>query len=100
MMEVAFRTKRLRQSYEESERAVRQWGADVAQKYITRVNELHRAKDFRAAYDLRGLRLHPLKGDKKGRLSIYLTDRWRLIVTKGGTEESVIVEEVSNHYDD
>ena len=99
-MEVAFRTKKLRQSYEESERAIRQWGTDVAEKYITRVNELHRVKDFRAAYGLRAMRLHPLKGDRRGRLSIYLTDRWRLIVRRGDTEESVIIEEVSNHYDD
>ena len=31
-------------------------------------------------------------------MSIHLTDRWRLIVTPGDTEESVVVEEVSNHY--
>ena len=33
-------------------------------------------------------------------MSIYLTGRWRLIVTKGDTEETVVIEEVSNHYDD
>ncbi len=33
-------------------------------------------------------------------MSIYLTGKWRLIVMKGDTEEKVIVNEVSNHYDD
>ena len=46
------------------------------------------------------MRLHPLKGSKRGELSIYLTGKWRLIVVKGETEESVIVKEVSNHYGD
>ena len=55
---------------------------------------------MQAAYNIRSLRLHPLKGARKGELSIYLTGRWRLIVTPGDTEESVIIQEVSNHYDD
>ena len=100
MVEVAFRTNQLRRNYQESARAARQWGADVGRKYITRINELYAVKDFQEGYDIRSLRLHPLKGSKRGELSIYLTDKWRLIVTKGDTEERVIVKEVSNHYDD
>ena len=46
------------------------------------------------------MRLHPLKGSKRGELSNHLTGKWRLIVTKGDTEEHAIVREVSNHYDD
>ena len=45
------------------------------------------------------MRLHPLKGSRKEEFSIYLTGKWRLIVTKGG-EDSVIIKEVSNHYGD
>ena len=100
MVEVSFRTARLRRSYEESARAIRQWGPDVGRKYITRVNLLYAVSDLQAAYSIRSLRLHPLKGARKGELSIYLTGRWRLIVTPGDTEESVIIQEVSNHYDD
>ena len=46
------------------------------------------------------MRLHPLKGTVSGKMSIHLTERWRLIVTRGESEEIVIIEEVSNHYDD
>ena len=99
-MEVSFRTNQLRRYYEGSSRAIRQWGADVGRKYITRINQLYAVRDFQEAYHLRSMRLHPLKGSKRGELSIYLTGKWRLIVTKGGTEEDVIVKEVSNHYDD
>ena len=81
-MEVTFSTNRLRRSYEESARATRQWGADVGRKYITRINQLYAVKDLRGAYSIRSMRLHPLKGSRRGELSIYLTGQWRLIVTK------------------
>ena len=99
-MEVTFNTNQLRRNYEESARATRQWGADVGRKYIIRINELYAVKDFQNAYNIRSMRLHPLKGSKRGELSIYLTGKWRLIVMKGHTEEQVTIREVSNHYDD
>ena len=99
-MEVIFGTNRLRRNYEESARALRQWGQDAGRKYVTRINELHAVRDFREAYAIRSMRLHPLKGARSGELSIHLTGAWRLIVTEGSTEEQVIIEEVSNHYDD
>ena len=99
-MEVSFRTRRLRRNYEESARAIREWGPSVGRKYVTRINELYAVKDFQEAGNIRSMRLHPLRGSRRGELSIYLTGRWRLIVTEGETEEHVIVEEVSNHYGD
>ena len=99
-MEVVFRTAQLRRRYEESARAVRQWGPDVGRKYVTRIDQLYAVKDFGEAFKIRSMRLHPLKGSKKGDLSIYLTGQWRLIVEKGSSENEVIVKEVSNHYGD
>ena len=99
-MEIYFRTNLLRRNYEESARARRAWGPEVGQRYVTRINELRRITNFHAVYNIRSMRLHPLTGDMAGKLSLYLTGAWRLIVTKGDTEESLIVEEVSNHYGD
>ena len=99
-MEVTFRTQQLRRCYEESARAVQKWGPEVARKYITRIGQLQAIADFQQAHNLRAMGLHPLRGARKGELSIILTGRWGLIVTKGESEESVIIEEVSNHYDD
>ena len=99
-MEVFFRTKQLQRAYQESARAIRAWGPEVGRRYITRVNELYAVKDLHGAYNIRAMRLHPLKGSKRGELSIYLTGKWRLIVTKGETDEGVVIREVSNHYDD
>ena len=97
-MEVRFRTKRLQRNYQESAKAFREWGQAVGKKYITRINQLYAVKDFHEAFNIRSMRLHPLEGNKKGELSIHLTERWRLIVRKGITEESVTIEEVNNHY--
>ncbi len=99
-MEVTFRTKQLKLCYEQSAKAVQKWGPVVGRKYITRINELYAVKDFQDAYNIRSMRLHLLKGGRKGELSITLTGKWRLIVTKGATEEHVNVENVSNHYED
>ncbi|MCY4437548.1 MAG: type II toxin-antitoxin system RelE/ParE family toxin [Chloroflexi bacterium] len=99
-MEVTFRSKQLKLCYEESAKAVQKWGQAVGRKYITRINELYAVKDFQDAYNIRSMRLHALKGGRKGELSINLTGQWRLIVTKGETEEHVIVQNVSNHYED
>lgn len=99
-MEVVFRTRRLRRNYEDANRATIDWGHDVSRRYADRVNSLYRARDFHQLYEVRRLRLHPLRGSRSGEFSIYLTGRWRLIVTRGDTPQSVIIEEVSNHYDD
>ena len=96
-MEVTLRTRQLRQCYEESARAVKRWGPEVARKFITRIQQLQAIADLQQAYNFRAMRLHALKGSNKGELSITLTDRWRLIVTKGESEDRVIIEEVSNH---
>ena len=86
--------------YEQSAKAVQKWGPDVGRKYITRINELYSVKDFQDAYNIRSMRLHALKGGRREELSINLTGQWRLIVTKGETEEHVIIQNVSNHYED
>ena len=99
-MEVTFRTTQLRRNFEESTRAIRQWGDAVGRKYITRVTQLYAIKNFHEDYKVQSMRLHTLKGARSGELSISLTGRWRLIVTMGDSEENVVVKEVSNHYDD
>lgn len=99
-MEVVFRTKRLQKNYEHSANAVRQWGPQAGRKYVTRIEQFYAAIEFPVIYSTRSLRAHALKGPRKDHISIYLTGRWRLIITKGQTEDSVVIEEVSNHYDD
>lgn len=99
-MEVIFRTRQLRRNYEDVNRATTDWGRDVSRRYALRIDALRRARDLHELYNISALRLHPLRGSRAGELSIYLTGRWRLFVTRGDTPYSIILEEVSNHYDD
>lgn len=99
-MEVIFRTRQLQRNYENRTRAIIDWGPEVGQRYADRMYTLYEAADFHQLYDVRRLRLHPLRGSRTGEFSIYLAGRWRLIVTQGDTAQTIIIEEVSNHYDD
>ena len=99
-MEVIFRTRRLQRNYEDGNQAARQWGRDVAERYVFRIVQLREIQDFYQLYGVPSLRLHALRGSRNSELSIYLIGRWRLIVSKGDTEQSIVIEEVSNHYDD
>ena len=99
-MEVIFRTRQLQLNYEDENRATRQWGEPVGPRYVLRINQILDVENFYQLYGIPSLRLHPLRGARRGELSIYLTGRWRLIVRMGDTAESIIIEGVSNHYDD
>ena len=99
IIDVMFRNRWLQRNFEESDRTIRQWGKDVGCQYIIRVAQLHAVPDFQTAGKIRALKLHPLKVNKQGRWSIRLTGRWRLIVAEGSSEEHVVIEGGSNHYD-
>ena len=99
-MQVYFRTNGLRRNYEESAQAIRSWGPIVGRRYIIRVTELYDARDFESLTQIRSMRIHQLRGRFEGMWAINLTGAWRLIVSKGESEQEIIIEEVSNHYGD
>ncbi len=96
-MEVEFRSRRLRQRYEESAEAIRAWGPDVGRRYVLRINALRAAERMQDLFGLRALDLHPLTGDG-GQYAVRLTGRMRLILTTDG-DRRVIVEEVVDYHD-
>ena len=99
-MEVIFRTRQLQRNYRDFARAARQWGPVVGREFINCIDILESTTDIQEVYRIPSFRLHPLRGTMSSKLSIYLTGRWRLIVTEGDMAQSIIIEEVSNHYDD
>ncbi len=100
-MEVAFRTRKLEREYREYARAVRTYGADVARKYIQRINIIRQARNIDELMGLPALRCHPLNGDRQGQYAMHLTGFSRLIFTlKGDALEIARIEEVSKHYGD
>ena len=99
-MNIAFSSGKLARCYENSREAQRAWGQAIAKKYVMRVDTLYKAQNFDELFLLPALRLHPLKGVRSGAFSMTLQGKWRLIITATEDRRSIVVEEVSNHYDD
>lgn len=100
-MEVQFKNAKLKKYYQKSDSAIKKFGEVVGKRYIQRINIIKATKDLNALKKLPVLRCHPLKGNRKGQWAINLTGSYRLIFTlEGDSLEIVMIEEVSNHYDD
>ena len=98
---VTFRTKRLEQCYVEHQVAVRDFGKDVARRYIERINIIKQTASLEELAQLRALRYHPLRGNRAGYHAVKLTGFMRLIFTLEGDALAIVrIEEVSKHYDD
>ena len=68
--------------------------------YIRRVDLLSEIDEFHMLYTLRTIRLHRLSGQRSGQFAITLNRRWRLVISYIEDENRVVIEEVTNHYDD
>lgn len=100
-MIINFRTRKLEDCYQQSRLASKEFGDQVARKYIQRITLIKNAKDLNEVMSLPGLRCHPLKGDRKGEYAVKLTGFYRLIFTvEGDNLHIAMIEEVSKHYDD
>lgn len=100
-MVVTFKTRHLERCYTEHKRAVREFGAEVARRYVQRINLLQAAKSIDDLSQMPGLRFHALSGARQGQYAVNLNGFYRLILTLQGTEMKVLrVEEVSKHYGD
>ena len=100
-MEVTFRTRKLKKEYLKYAIAQKAYGAQIARKYIQRINIIKHAKNIDELSRLPGLRCHPLKGARQGQYAVDLAGFYRLIFTlHGDALEIANIEEVSKHYDD
>ena len=96
-MEIRFRSRRLQRAFEQRNRAAREWGPIVGERYVERVRTLQRALRAEYLYDIRSLNLHPLTGDRRGQHALRLTGRMRMIVTIED-EQTIIIEEVVDYH--
>lgn len=100
-MTVTFRTKQLERCYVDHKAAVREFGKDVARRYIARINIIKYTASFQELVGIGVLRCHPLKGDRAGYYALTLTGFMRLIISLEDESMTVVrIEEVSKHYDD
>lgn len=99
-MKVTFRNRSLKERYEDVNKASRAWGTQVARRYIQRIGQIEAMPTFHSLFSIRSLRLHPLKGNRRGQYALTLVGRYRLIIEQDDASDTVLVSEVSNHYDD
>ncbi len=88
----------LAKCYLEHKKAVKKWGMEIARKYIRRVNILKAVRHIDELRALPELDYHLLKGDRKGQHVVKLSKGMRLIFTVRD-ENTVVIEEVSKHYE-
>ena len=97
-MEIRFRNRRLQRAFEQSNRAVREWGPLVGERYVNRVRTLRRTQRVEYLYKIRSLHLHPLTGNRRGQHALRLTGQVRMIVTIDD-EQAIIIEEVVDYHE-
>jgi len=91
----------MQKQYEDHRKAEKAYGAEVARRYVERVNIIRHARDIEELRRLPGLRCHPLKGNREGEWAMNLTGFYRLLFSLEGERlEIVCIEEVSKHYGD
>ena len=98
-VKVVFASRELERAYVDVSRATREWGHPLGLRYIQRVKVLIAANNLHELGRSRALRLHPLKGNRRGEWAMGLQGRWRLTV-ESIDEQTVRVKEVSAHYGD
>ena len=99
-MIIKFRNRTLRERYEDANKGTREWGPQVAHRYIQRIEQIEAMPTFHSLFSIRSLRLHPLKGGRQGQYALTLVGRYRLIIERDDAPDAVIVSEISNHYGD
>ena len=77
-MEISFRTKRLRDDCNDNRRLEARYGRDMAKVIARRLDDLRAARTLEDLRNLPG-RLHELRGDRAGQLSLDLRGPKRLL---------------------
>lgn len=98
-MRVEYHDEVLRRLVEELAYAPKGWDATVIKSYRKKVQLITAAVNERDLYEMRGLRMEQLKGDRQGQTSMRLNDQFRLILkfkTEGG-RVAVLLEVVDYH---
>lgn len=98
-MRVEYHDEVLRRLARELEYAPKGWDPAVIKSYRKKVQLISAAVDERDLYEMQGLRMEKLKGDRSGQTSMRLNDQFRLILTfkTEGDRVAVLLEVVDYH---
>ena len=98
-MRVEYHDEVLRRLAEELDYAPKGWDPTFIRSYRRKVQLIVAAVDERDLYEMRGLRMERLKGDRLGQTSMRLNDQFRLILKfkTEGERVAVLLEVVDYH---
>ena len=99
-MKVEFQNNAMKSRYDDPSKAIREWGKPIGERYIRVISHIMAVRDYWELYDAPSLRLHQLRGNRRGEYSLRLNVQMRLIVEHDEARQTVIVKEVSKHYGD
>lgn len=99
-MEVRFRRSYLKRCAENASQATRRWGHPAGNNYVENIALIKEAQRFSDLYQHSHLRLHPLRGNRRGEFAMQIHGRLRLIVEHDEANQTVLIKEVSPHYGD
>jgi proteic killer suppression protein len=98
-VDIVFSSNRLTDAGESLSEASRMFGIPIGRKFIQRLAILRAVDKFSQLYGFQALKLHPLKGNRKGQYSITLTGNYRLIIEKV-REDKVSIVDVEDYHGD
>lgn len=99
MVEIEFRTRKLRRCFEREAEAIQEWGPQVGRRYIGRLQAIMAAPAVADLRALRALDFHALRQNRRGQYAIRLTGQMRLILEPGADERTLVVVEVTDYHD-
>ena len=99
-MQVEFATQRLKRLFTDHKLAAKQLGADVARRYVGRIELLYALPTFDEVRTAPGLRCHLLEPKERGYWALNVTGRWRLTVQPLREGHAVSIEDLTHHYGD
>jgi plasmid maintenance system killer protein len=97
-MKIAFSSNMLERCATDEREAIREWGPLIGRWYVQRVAVVAGVRTSHELFQVKALRLHPLKGKLAGQYALTIKDRWRLIILPLSQTE-VLIREVSKHYE-
>jgi proteic killer suppression protein len=101
-MKIVIQNVELEKIYQESERGKSKYSSEVKKKFIKTIKMLMIADDLADIRKLKGLNFEALKGDLKGKHSVRVDIKYRIILRvekdKILIEDILVIEDLTNHY--
>lgn len=99
-MIVEFKNKSLEECYTSIKKAKAIYGEKIGKQFIKKVEILQAIENIDQLARFKTLRFHALTGDKQGLYAINIDEFYRLIFELKNNKLTILIVEVSKHYDD